>query len=85
MEFYDSHIHFLFKCPRSDIKLIFDYLAGIGLRGLDAFVIAEYPCDSAANCYTDSSSLTPFIREAPRPYRQFLANSIHLGRKIPLS
>ncbi len=45
MEFYDAHIHFLFKCPRSDIERILDYLAGIGLRGFDACVIAEYPSD----------------------------------------
>jgi len=24
------------------------------------------------NCYTDSSSLTPFIRKAPRPYKEFI-------------
>jgi len=47
MEFYDAHIHFLFKCPRSDIKRILDYLAGIGLRGFNALVIAEYPDDIA--------------------------------------
>lgn len=47
MEVYDSHIHFLFKGSRSDLKGIFDYLAGIGLRGLDAFVITEFPYDSA--------------------------------------
>ena len=47
MEFYDAHIHFLFRCPRSDIKRILDYLAGIGLRGFNAFVIAEYPHDNA--------------------------------------
>jgi len=47
MEFYDAHIHFLFKCPRGDIKRILDYLAEIGLLGFDACVIAEYPRDIA--------------------------------------
>jgi Amidohydrolase len=45
MEFYDAHIHFLFKCPRRDVKRILSYLAGMGMLGFDVFVIAEYPRD----------------------------------------
>lgn len=47
MEFYDAHIHFLFKSTRSSIKRSLDYLAEIGLRGFDACVIGEYPRDIA--------------------------------------
>jgi hypothetical protein len=45
MDFYDAHIHFLFKGSRDSIENIFDYLARIGLKGFDAFVMAEYPHD----------------------------------------
>jgi len=47
LEFYDAHIHFLFKGPRSGIKRILGYLRGIGLCGFDALIIAENPNDIA--------------------------------------
>jgi predicted TIM-barrel fold metal-dependent hydrolase len=43
MKFYDAHIHFFYHCPTPELKPLFQALENIGLTGMDALVIAEYP------------------------------------------
>jgi len=42
-KFYDAHIHFFYDCPANELKHIFEALENIGLAGMDALVIAEFP------------------------------------------
>jgi hypothetical protein len=42
-KFYDAHIHFFCDCPANELKHIFEALENIGLAGMDALVIAEFP------------------------------------------
>jgi hypothetical protein len=43
MKYYDAHIHFFYDCPANELKHIFETLENMGLAGLDALVIAEFP------------------------------------------
>lgn len=43
MKFYDAHIHFFYNCPTDEPKHIFEALENIGLAGMDALVISEFP------------------------------------------
>lgn len=43
MRFYDAHIHFAFTCRTDHLQNVFAHLKEIGIKGFDAFFIAEFP------------------------------------------
>lgn len=45
MEFYDAHLHILFKCRPSDLQNRLDFLKGIGVKGFCAIITPEFPGD----------------------------------------
>jgi hypothetical protein len=45
LEFYDAHLHILFKCRPSDLQNRLDFLKGIGVKGFCAIITPEFPGD----------------------------------------
>jgi hypothetical protein len=43
MKFYDAHIHFFYEGPLDQLRKTYAFLEKIGIGGLDALILAEFP------------------------------------------
>jgi hypothetical protein len=46
MKFYDAHIHFFYEGPLDQLRKTYAFLEKIGVGGLDALILAEFPPES---------------------------------------
>ena len=46
MKFYDAHIHFFYEGPLDQLRKTYAFLEKIGIGGLDALILAEFPSET---------------------------------------
>lgn len=46
MKFYDAHIHFFYEGPLDQLRKSYAFLEKIGVGGLDALILAEFPSET---------------------------------------
>ncbi|EFK09319.1 conserved hypothetical protein [delta proteobacterium NaphS2] len=72
MKFYDAHIHFCYTCHTDHLTHIFMQLKEIGIKGFDAFFMAEFPPE-----------ITPILEMIPGDYHDGITLNTLSNQKDP--